>query len=78
MSFSLALLLVHSTMVPDDARLALRDALEAPTEQQEAHLVRAARILATETGVGCADARELVGLPNDPSRRDSGRDCDQG
>jgi hypothetical protein len=68
MSFSLALLLIHSAHdIPSDARLALRAALDAPAEQRQEHLTRAAKILYATTGVDCADARELVGLPNAPN-----------
>ena len=62
MSFSMAPLLVHSSYVPAAARESLRAALEAPPERRPAMLQSAARVLHAETGLECADVRELVGL----------------
>lgn len=62
MSFSMAPLLVHSSYVSDAARESLRAAIEAPPERRHAMLQSAARVLHAETGLECADVRELVGL----------------
>lgn len=63
MSFTLALLLIHSAHVPARARSALRAALDSTDAERHEHLASAARILYAEAGLDCADARELVGLP---------------
>ena len=63
MSLSMAPLLMHSAQVPESARAALRAAYDVPPELRRAGLESAARILHWEGGVGCSDARELVGLP---------------
>lgn len=63
MSFSMALLLLHSSDVPPAARDAIQAAFDAPAEiARREHLTSAARILYREAGVDCDDARELVGL----------------
>jgi hypothetical protein len=71
MSFNLAPLLIHSIHVPENARSALRTALETSPPTQREHLTSAARILYAESGLDCADARELVGLAGD----EAGDDC---
>ncbi len=62
MGFSLAALLIHSQMVPQAARDALREASQAPAEQKVRQLESAARVLYREAGLDCRDAREVVGL----------------
>jgi len=59
---SVALLLLHGTLVPEPARDALKAAYEAPVEHRRALLENAARVLYRETDLDCRDARELVGL----------------
>jgi hypothetical protein len=54
-------LLLHEEDVPVIARTALRAAHRAPADERVGYLEAAARAL-YETGVVCADARELVGL----------------
>ena len=63
MTFSLSPLLLHSEPVPATARRALLAARQAPSHQQAGYLEAAARILHRELDLDCADARELVGLP---------------
>ncbi|MBX3191068.1 MAG: hypothetical protein KF819_28990 [Labilithrix sp.] len=58
----MAPLLMHSEMVPVAARDSLRAAFEAPPERRDQMLHSAARILHAQTGLDCADVRELVGL----------------
>lgn len=70
MSFSVAPLLLHSQAVPDAARSAIRAAFEGASETRQEHLTSAARILYTEAGLDCADARELVGLAGDAANDD--------
>lgn len=65
MSFQLAELLIHSASVPAPARDALRAASSAAPADREDLLRSAARILHHEADVECADAHELVGLPDD-------------
>ncbi len=72
MGFTMAPLLIHSDHVPASARSELRAALEATEEERYEHLSSAARILYRETGLDCADARELVGLTSAPDRNDCG------
>jgi hypothetical protein len=62
MGFSLAALLIHSQMVPEAARDALRAATTAPAELRMQSLESAARVLHREAGIDCRDAREVVGL----------------
>lgn len=59
---NLAGLLLHSADVPLATRTALTSALAAPADARRSSLVEAARTLAFETGIGCEDACELVGL----------------
>lgn len=61
----MAELLLHSQDVPEAARTALASALTAPADARKPSLLEAARILATDAGLGCADACELVGLSDD-------------
>jgi hypothetical protein len=63
MSFSVSPLLLHSEPVPATARRALLAARQGPRHQRVAYLETAARILHRELDLDCADARELVGLP---------------
>jgi hypothetical protein len=65
MSLSMAPLLLHSELVPTEARDAIRAAYEGSPEDRSAGLESAARILHRKTGLECDDARELVGLPSD-------------
>lgn len=65
MSFTMAPILIHSDHVPPGARSELRAALEGSAEERQEHLTSAARILYAESGLDCADARELVGLSTD-------------
>jgi len=65
MSFSMASLLVHNEHVPLAARealLAAQEHAEGERDRTVALLKSAAEILHRETGLGCMDARELVGL----------------
>ncbi|MDB4955726.1 MAG: hypothetical protein JWO36_3295 [Myxococcales bacterium] len=62
MSFSITPLLLHSDIIPSNAREALRAAYLAPAEERTPHLESAARILHQEAALDCHDARELVGL----------------
>lgn len=64
MSFSMASLLIHSQDVPAAARRSLVAASVTAPEERDQHLASAARILYAEVGLDCADARELVGLPD--------------
>lgn len=61
-TFSMASLLAYDDLVPTRVREALRAASSAPADEKEASLTSAARLLYRETGVDCADARELLGL----------------
>jgi hypothetical protein len=65
MSFSMASLLMHSELVPAEARNAIRAAYEAPPQRRSASLEAAARVLHDSTGLECNDVRELVGLSSD-------------
>ena len=58
----MAELLLHSHDVPEAARMALATALTIPVDRRRPSLLEAARILATDGGLGCQDACELVGL----------------
>jgi hypothetical protein len=58
----IAELLLHSQDVPYAARAALASALTGPADGRRPNLLAAARILATDGGLGCEDACELVGL----------------
>jgi hypothetical protein len=62
MSISMAPLLMHSDMLPDEARAAIRAAFEALPEHRTESLESAARVLYEATGLECRDVRELVGL----------------
>ena len=62
MSISMASLLMHSDMVPDEARAAFRAAYEALPEHRTERLESAARVLHEATDLECSDIRELVGL----------------
>ena len=64
MAMSMAPLLMHSEHVPAEARDAIRAAYDAPAAERSAGLESAARIIHRETGLACADVRELVGLPD--------------
>jgi hypothetical protein len=66
----MAELLLHSDDVPEGARMALATALTVPADQRRSSLLEAARILATDVGIGCEDACELVGLSFDASACD--------
>jgi hypothetical protein len=70
MSFSVAPLLLHNPAVPEEARSEIRLALEADSDERRERLTSAARILYAETGLDCADAKELVGLGGDPAMND--------
>jgi len=50
-------------------RDAIRSAYEGPLHLRSAKLESAARILYRETGLGCGDVRELVGLPDEGDLR---------
>lgn len=63
MPFSLAPLLIHNPDVPSNVRDALRTAYEVSADRRDDHLAAAARVMARELALECADARELVGLP---------------
>jgi hypothetical protein len=67
MSYTMASILVHSEHVPVAARDALRAARIGTPERRRELLESAARILHREAGVGCLDARELVGLQSEES-----------
>ena len=62
MTLSLLPLLLHEEDVPVTARAALRRASVAPPSQRRRYLEVAAYALGRDTGLDCADARELVGL----------------
>jgi hypothetical protein len=62
MSFAMASLLAHSDSVPATARVVLQAAHEGPASLRVGLLESAAEILHRETGLGCADARELMDL----------------
>jgi hypothetical protein len=62
MAFSVVPLLLHSSSLPEGARLALVDALAQPESDRAPLLANAARILYQEVSLDCADALELVGL----------------
>jgi hypothetical protein len=62
MAFNLLPLLIHSDMVPQESRDALRAASTAPSDRRDEQLESAARMLYRETGLDCVDVRELVGL----------------
>ena len=62
MSFAMGALLAHSVSIPPAARVVLQAAHDGPAALREGLLESAAEILSRETGVGCADARELVDL----------------
>ena len=64
----MAPLLIHSVLVPAEARDAIRAAFAAPPQHRAAGLEAAARVLHRATGLECSDVRELVGLPG-------GQDC---
>lgn len=63
MSLSLAPILLHSDFVPAEAKRALAAGLNGPESQRKFALESAAKLIVLETGVSCADARELVDLP---------------
>lgn len=63
MAFSMTSHLIHDEHVPTRAREALRSADAAAPEHRERLLLSAAHILHAETGLECADVRELIGLP---------------
>ena len=63
MAMSMVPLLMHSESVPIGAREALRSAGDAEPARRDELLLSAARILHRETGIACADIRELIGLP---------------
>jgi hypothetical protein len=62
MSLSLVPLLIHDEDVPAAARAELRAAERGPARDRRVHLEAAARALAREAQLDCAEARELVGL----------------
>lgn len=62
MNLTLAPLLLWSDDVPPTARRALREAQRSPLAERGPLLEAAARSLAHDAGLDCADARELVGL----------------
>ncbi|HEY4059599.1 MAG TPA: hypothetical protein VGM39_23455 [Kofleriaceae bacterium] len=55
-------LLIHSSDVPAEVREALRAAFDAEPDERDEHLKMAAHILFQESGLPCADVKELVGL----------------
>jgi hypothetical protein len=63
MSLSLAPILLHSDDVSPAAKRALSAGLTGPVEQRKHSLESAAKLIVIETGVSCAEARELVDLP---------------
>ena len=62
MSLCFAALLLVDEAVPARARAELRAATTGPETDRRSHLEAAARALAYEADLDCADARELVGL----------------
>jgi len=74
MAFSMASLLLHEVAVPAQARAAVKEALYAPEAEREALLRSAARILWQETGLACADVRELLDLD---SSLDASGECEK-
>jgi len=69
MSLSMAPILMYDEQVPGEVRDAIRSAYEGPAHLRSAKLESAARILYRETGLGCGDVRELVGLPDEGDMR---------
>jgi hypothetical protein len=65
--FDVTPLLLHSDEVPEPVKEALLAAGAASGPERQALLEAAARELYWETPLGCADARELVGLPSERS-----------
>ena len=62
MRLSMAPLLVHSEVVPLEARRALRRALRAPPERRTQHLESAARAIWRHTDLDCTEIRDLIGV----------------
>ncbi len=62
MSFSMLPILIYSEQVPAASRSALRAAYGAPPDRRAELLERAVRMLHRETGLDCAEVRELVGM----------------
>lgn len=60
---TMALLLVHSVAVPEDARAAVKAAYDAPVSDRQAMLETAAKVLHRSTELECHEARELLDLP---------------
>ena len=59
---TMAPLLMYSPDVPAEVRQALRAAYDAEPEDRDEHLRTAANLLFQESGLPCADVKELVGL----------------
>jgi hypothetical protein len=59
---TMAPLLLHSPDVPATVRDALRAAFAADPDERDEHLHTAAHLLLEETGLPCADIKELIGL----------------
>jgi hypothetical protein len=62
MSFSMTRLLIHNDELPRAARDALFAATYGPSDSRDLELASAAWVLHSELGLGCDDARELLGL----------------
>ncbi len=62
MSLSLIPLLMVHEAVPESARRALREVSRADEPLRLQRRIDAARTLVAETGLSCADAKELVAL----------------
>lgn len=62
---SMAPLLMHSSDVPAPVREALIAAYAGDPDERDERLVFAARMMARETELECADVRELLGLADD-------------
>lgn len=65
MALRMSALIVHDERISLTARDAIRAASAADGEDRGRLLHSAARILHGETGLDCADVRELVDLPAD-------------
>jgi hypothetical protein len=65
MALMMSTLLVHNEHVPPAAREALQAADDAAPSERGPFLASAARILHHEADLDCADALELVGLPEE-------------
>jgi hypothetical protein len=65
MALMMSTLLVHNEQVPAEAREALLAADAAAPSERGPLLASAARILHAQADLDCADALELVGLPEE-------------